>query len=57
MKAPIKIRIGEPEPKPPAQSGLREWQLEALRYCRDHTNSNDQYRRMIVALNAMGEQQ
>jgi hypothetical protein len=55
MKAPMKIRIDErPTPQP---SGLREWQLEALRYCRDHTNSTDQYRRMIVALNAMGEQQ
>lgn len=55
MKAPIKINIDE---RPPAQpSGLREWQLEALRYCRDHTNSADQYRRMRSALLAMGEKQ
>lgn len=54
MKAPIKISINEPTPAPPP-SGIRECQIEAIRYCRDHTNSTDQYRRMSAALLAMGE--
>jgi hypothetical protein len=53
MKAPTKIRIDE---RPPAQpSGIRDWQIEALRLGIETTPSASQQQRFKLALIAMGE--
>jgi hypothetical protein len=54
MKAPTKIRIDErPTPQP---SGVREMQIKALRYWREHTPSAAEFQQATVTLIAMGEQ-
>lgn len=54
MKAPIKISITEPAPASPP-SGVRDCQIEALKFTRDHTPSASQKHRCEVTLLAMGE--
>lgn len=54
MKAPLKISINEPAPA--LQTAReRDWQIEAIKFCRDHTTSTDQHKRMTALLIAMGE--
>lgn len=58
MKAPMKINIGPPIERVPdsvTASGVRYWQIEALRFGIEHTSSAAQKQRFEMALVAMGE--
>jgi hypothetical protein len=58
MKAPIKINIGPTIEKVPdnvTASGIRDWQIEALKLGIETTPSASQRQRFMLALIAMGE--